>query len=363
MAMKSTVDAAPPITREQAQQRVDQVHAFRAELARLEADAVLILSPDQSRVVRDQHDRLLAQLAQRFDVDRTQAEKQMSLGMRIASLLGAVALSAAVFLFFYRFWGLLSVPVQVVLLMAAPIVTGIGVEVAARREKTLYFAWLLALVAFASFVLNLSVLASIFNLPPSPGGFLAWGIFAFVFAYAYRLQTLLLLGIGCVGIWIAAVLTSLTGAHWIALFLRPENFMIAGGLALAASAFHSRRDDANFTLIYRLVGWIAVLLPIFFLSEWGEMSYLPLSPITARRCYDVLGFVLGAGVVYVAIRRQWSETMNASGLFLVLFLCLKLFDWCWDYLPRYLFFLLIGGVAVGLLAVLQRLRARAIARG
>ena len=359
MTTKSTADAAA-MTREQAQQRVDQVHAFRAELAQLEAEGIVLLAPDQSRVLRTHHDDLLAQLAQRFDVDRTQAEKQMSLGMRIASLFGAVALSAAVFLFFYRFWGLLSVPVQVVLLTTAPILIGISVEVAARREKTLYFAWLLALVAFASFVLDLNIVASIFNLPPSPGGFLAWAIFAFVFAYTYRLRTLLLLGISCAGIWVAAILTSLTGVYWPALVMRPENFIVAGALALVASAFHSRRDEEDFAFIYRFVGWIAVLMPFFFLSEWGEMSYLPLSGIAARRLYDVLGFVVGAGVIYVAIRRQWAETMNVGALFLVLFLCLKLYDWCWDWMPRYLFFLLIAGVAIGLLAVLQRMRTGAI---
>ncbi len=346
-------------TKADAQRRVEQIGAFRAELAELEANAVLTLTPDQSVVVRQHHDRLLADLAQRFDVDRTQAEKQMSLGMRVASLLGAVALSAAVFLFFYRFWGLLSVPVQVVLLVAAPLVTGIGVEVAARREKTLYFASLLALVAFASFVLDLNVLASIFNLPPSPGGFLAWGAFAFAFAYAYRLRILLLLGIGCTGIWLAAALTSISGAYWDALVSRPENFVVAGLLALAASALHLRRREDDFAFVYRAVGWLAVLLPIFFLSEWGEMSYLPLSPLATRHVYDVIGFAVGAGVVWGAIREQWPETLNIGGLFLVLFLCLKLYDWCWDWLPRYVFFLLIAGVAMGLLGVLQRLRARA----
>ena len=189
---------AAPVTRRQAQRRVDQIAAFRAELGRLEADAVLTLSPDESRAIQVHHDDLLARFARQFDVDRTSAEKQMSLGMRVASLLGALALSAAVFLFFYRFWGALSVPLQVALLVAAPIVAGMGVELAARREKTRYFASLLALVAFASFVLDLSVLATIFNLPPSPGGFLVWGVFAFVFAYGYRLRLLLLLGIGCV---------------------------------------------------------------------------------------------------------------------------------------------------------------------
>jgi hypothetical protein len=344
--MKATADRGAPATREQAQKRVDEVRAFRAELARLEEEGVLALPSDRADAIRRHHDELLAVLARRFDVDRSDTEKQMSLGMRVASLLGAVALSAAVFLFFYRFWGLLSVPVQIALLVAAPIVAGLGVEVAARREKTLYFASLVALVAFASFVLDLGMLGSIFNLPASPGAFLAWGVFAFLLAYGYRLQLMLLVGIICAGIWIGATLTALRGAYWPAAIMRPENVMIAGALALFAGVVHARRGEEDFSYVYRLVGWIAVLLPIFFLCQWGAMSYLPLSPTAARRMYDVVGFVLGCGVVWIAIRRQWPETMNVGGVFLVLFLCLKLFNWCWDWMPRYLFFLLIAGVAI-----------------
>jgi uncharacterized membrane protein len=356
--MKATAPRGAPATREQAQRRVDEVRAFRAELARLEEEGVLALPSDRADAIRRHHDELLAVLAQRFDVDRSDTEKQMSLGMRVASLLGAVALSAAVFLFFYRFWGLLSVPVQVALLVAAPIVAGLGVEVAARREKTLYFASLVALVAFASFVLDLGMLGSIFNLPPSPGAFLAWGVFAFLLAYGYRLQLMLLVGIICLGVWLGATLTSLTGVYWPAAILRPENVMIAGALALIAGVVHARRGEEDFSYVYRLVGLIAVLLPIFFLCQWGAMSYLPVSPTSARRLYDVVGFVLGCGVVWIAIRRQWPETMNIGGMFLVLFLCLKLFNWCWSWMPQYLFFLLIAAVAIGLLAVLYRLRGR-----
>jgi uncharacterized membrane protein len=347
-----------PATRERAQKRVDEVRAFRVELGRLEAEGVLALPPDQAAAVRRHHDALLAALAQRFDVDRSEAEKQMSLGMRVASLLGALALSIAVFLFFYRFWGALSVPVQILLLIAAPIVSVAGVEVAARREKTLYFASLLALVAFASFILDLNVLASIFNLPPSPGGFLAWGVFAVALAYGYRLRLLLLAGIGCLGIWIAAGITSLSGVSWDEMLGRPETVMVAGALALAASLLHTRRGDARFAAIYRCVGWVAVLVPIGFLSQSGQISYLPVRPVVARHCYDVVGFLAGAGAVYVGIRRQWRETVNIGGIFLAIFLVLKLYDWCWDWMPRYLFFLIIGGVAVGMLAALQRLRAR-----
>ncbi|MGE5358066.1 MAG: DUF2157 domain-containing protein [Bacteroidales bacterium] len=359
-----TIDAAgAPATREQAQQRADQVRAFRAEFDRLQAEGVLAVSSEQAAAIRRHHDGVLEDLAKRFDVDRTAAERQMSLGMRVASLLGAIALSAAVFLFFYRFWGLLSVPLQVVLLASAPIVAAAAVEVAARREKTLYIASLLALVAFASFVLGLSVVGSIFNMPPSFGAFLAWALFALLLAYAYRLRLLLFIGILCAGTWLGALLTSLTGAWWGNLMLRPENFVIAGALSLAMARLSTRLGDREFAYVYRATGCAALLLPMLWLSEIGEISYLPIDPSFIRHGYDVAGFALGMATVWFAIRRGWTETVNGGGLFLALFLCLKLYDWCWDWMPRYLFFLTIGVVAIALIAVLQRLRGRRSAAG
>jgi hypothetical protein len=54
-----------------------------------------------------------------------------------------------------------------------------------------------------------------------------------------------------------------------------------------------------------------------------------------------------AGSAWWAIRRQWIEMLNSVTLFLIAFLCLRLYDWCWTLLPRYVLFLLIGAGAVG----------------
>ncbi len=352
------VTARPALTRTEAQRRVDRIRAFREELAALEAEGILRLPQPDGQALATYHGALLREFARRFDVDRTQTERQMSLGMRVASLVGAVAFSIAVFLFFYRFWGALSVPIQLVLLVAAPVAAAIGVEIAARRDKTLYFASLFAVVACASFVLDLTVVASIFNLPASPNGFLVWAAFAFALAYGYRLRLLLLVGIVLGGIWVAATVTSFTGTYWVEAILRPENAILAGALSLAGGAPHGKRGEEDFARIYRLIGCAAVLVPIFFLSEWDGLSYIPLPGSAVPRLYDVVGFAAGAAVVWVAIRHQRTDAMNVGAAFLVLFLCLKLFDWCWDWMPRYLFFLTIGVVAIALIAILQRLRVR-----
>jgi len=162
--------------KEEAQQRADQVRAFRAELEALARDGVVAMGADQAASVAAYHERLLASMAETFDVDITGTQKQLSWGMRIAAFLGATAIAAAVFFLFYRYWGLLGKGVQVGVLATAPLAGLAGTEAAARREKTGYVAAVVALVAFACFVLDLSMLGQIFAIPPTQHALLeGWG--------------------------------------------------------------------------------------------------------------------------------------------------------------------------------------------
>src|SRR5262249_144090 len=140
------------------------IHAFREELSELRREGVLDFTPDQESRLDSYFEKMLGELASKYDVDVAETGKRLSLGMRIASALGGIALCIALFLFFYRFWGLLTTPPQVVILIGATLAALALTEFAARREKTLYFAGLAALLALASFVLNLYVLGSIFNI-------------------------------------------------------------------------------------------------------------------------------------------------------------------------------------------------------
>src|SRR6267142_3709088 len=102
-----------------AQKRADRIRAFREELRTLEAEGVLALPDEQKLSLARHHDETLHRLSQAFDIDTTEAQKQMSWGMRIASFLGALALCASVYLFFYRFWGLFGTAAQVALVLPA----------------------------------------------------------------------------------------------------------------------------------------------------------------------------------------------------------------------------------------------------
>jgi uncharacterized membrane protein len=49
--------------------------------------------------------------------------------------------------------------------------------------------------------------------------------------------------------------------------------------------------------------------------------------------------------------------VNTGMTFFVIFLYTKFFDWWWEIMPKYLFFLVLGLTAILLLLVLRRLRA------
>ena len=81
--------------REAAQHRLTRIRLFAAELAALEQSGVVALDEGQRNAIAGHHRQLLTSLGAEFDLDRDDAQRRMSTGMRIASLAGAVALSAA----------------------------------------------------------------------------------------------------------------------------------------------------------------------------------------------------------------------------------------------------------------------------
>lgn len=96
------------LSRAEAQARADRIRAWREELSAAERDGALTLTPDQRASVVAYHDRLLADLSRACDVDRSEAQHRLSLGMRIVSLLAAAALTGAAVLFFLDIWGALE---------------------------------------------------------------------------------------------------------------------------------------------------------------------------------------------------------------------------------------------------------------
>lgn len=343
-------------SRTDAQQRVDEIRVFQRELERLARDGVLTLSSQQRDALRLHHERLLADYAQAFDIDRDTRSKQLSLGMRIASFLGALALAASVFFLFYQFWGLIPTGVQVAILIAAALASFGATLSIQRYDGTGYFTKLAAMVTFACFVLNITMLGQIFNITPSDNAFIAWAALAFLLAYTCDLRLLLAFGIICVIAFVSARTGTWSGFYWLNFGERPENFFPAAIVLFFIPWFVAHKRFTGFAPIYRVFALITLFLPMLVLSNWGRISYLPLAPAVVEGLYQLLGFAGSAAVIWLGARRHWPDVVNTGVTFFVIFLYTKFFDWWWEIMPKYLFFLVVGLTAVLFLLVLKRLR-------
>ena len=345
------------LTRAEAQQRADDIHAWRREQMRLAAEG---LGGADAAAVAAHHEALLAQLAARPDVDTTQRDRQLTLGLRIASFLGALALAASVFFLFRQFWPQLSEALQVAVLAASSLAT-LGLTAwLHRRDSAAYFTKLAALVAFVCFVLNLSLLGASFNITPSDKALLPWAAFALLLAYTCELRLLLVAGLICIAALIAARVGTWSGLYWLDLGERPEHFLPAALAMFCVPFFVDHRRHPGFDATWRVVALLALFLPMLVLANWGRASYLPLSASAVEGVYQIAGFLAGGLLAWLGTRRGWPEVSNTAVTFFVIFLYTKLFDWWWRLMPKFLFFLLLGLVALLVIFVLKRLRAAGV---
>lgn len=342
--------------KQKAQHRADQIQAFHDEVRLLEDENVLQLDDVQHESVARYHEDLLKLLTQQFDIDTSSRQKQLSLGMKIASFIGALALAASVFFLFYQFWGFLNTPVQAVVLVAAPLLTLFATYLVSQRETTGYFARLLSMVSFACFVLNLSMLGQIFNINPSPNALLVWAIYGFLLAYTFDVRLLLAMGILALAGFFSAHTCTWSGIYWLSMGERPENFFLPALIIFTVPLWLTQQNFNGFKPIYRVFGCLLLLIPILILSNWGAGSYLMWDTAYIEAMYQVAGFVISAGLVALGIRQHWTDVVNTGNIFFVLFLYTKFFDWWWDIMPKYLFFLVIALASVLLLSVYKRLR-------
>jgi uncharacterized membrane protein len=345
-------------SRREAQARAEWIRTFRAELHALEKAGVLQLTDEQKLRIRTHHDSMLASLSQAFDIDATEAQKKLSWGMRIASTLGAFAFCAALYLFFQRFWGVFPVSVQVGVLIAAPLFSLIAAQTVFKRERTPYYTFLLTTISAAAFVVNLSMLGEMFGLTPSPAALLVWGAYGLAAAYHFRMRLLLAAALGCLVCYAAGACTAWFGFDWITFGERPENFILAGLALLTLARWMPHPRDADFQWVYRVLGLAALFVPMIVLAEWPDGTYLPLEGRTVEYLYQILGLLSSAACIWLGIRARFPAGVNISAAVFSVLLLFKMVDWWWDWMPRYLFFLLIGCIGVVLVAMLQRFRSR-----
>lgn len=341
------------------QARADQVRAFQAELQQLEGDGIVVLDEAGRDRVRRHHAELLARLAAESDVDTSESMHQLSLGLRLATMLGTVALSAAIVLFVLRFWGHLPTAAQLGLALAAPVVPLMLAELAARRERSLYVASLFGAVAVAGFGANLAVLHHVLNLPDSPHPALALGGLALLLAYRYDILVLLLAGLAATGWWVAASLYSLLGGWFADFWALPETLVVPALVVLLLPTVVHHRLHPRFSEAYRALAIVVLGSVAALIGLNGEVSLLPFGRRGAEMAYTLGGLTLGIGAMMSGVRRGWPQSVRAGAAITLLIMLVKAVDWWWELMPAWLFFLLLGSLALASIMGLKRLRAAA----
>lgn len=345
-----------PLSKTQAQIRANQVRAFRAEQALLREQGLLHLQSDTEAAIRQYHDNLLHELQQAQDVDLSESARHLSLGMQIVSFLGASALAASLFFLFYQYWGYFATATQVGILIAAPLISlaiAYGVQ---AFDSSGYYAKLAGLVSFASWVLNLIMLGSIFNITPSPNALAAYAVYGFLLAYLLQVRLLLAAALICSFIFIGAKFGTWMGSYWIYVGENPEHFFLPSLFFFALPLWINQSRFHGFTAIYQMLSVVIFFIALLILANWAGSSYLPWSPDIIEGCYQVVGFVASALLVLYGLRSRAVNLMLAGNVFFALFLYTKFFDWWWNWLPKYLFFLVIGLTAILALMIFNRLR-------
>jgi hypothetical protein len=345
------------MSRLEAQKRADRIRAFREELAALRAEGVAPLAPDQERAIAAQHDAVLSRLAAQFDIDRSERSGQLSKGMVLAALFGAVALIMAIYSLVDRAWWRMDLPAQTTLLAMFPLLALAGVEIAARRERTRYFAAIFALVACATTWLALVMTARLLDLPFSVLLFWPGILSGMAIALSYGFRLVFAVSLVATIVALAGAFFASAGVPWLHAIARLEPLM-ATALIVAVAASHVEPAGEGFGTAARIVGLSMGLGSLFLISANGSLTLLPVQAVTAERLYQAVVPIASVACIWIGLRWRQRETVLIASMVLAVFLLIRYIDWFWDVVPAWAFFLVLAVLAFSALALLRRLRAR-----
>jgi hypothetical protein len=342
-----------------AQRRADRIKAFAMELDQLLHEGVVALTPQQRAAIAQHHDAVLQRLATGYDVNVTDRAARLSRGMQVAAFVAAVALTAAVLSLGSHYWGRFDLPLQATLLCALPLTLLIAVEFSARRERSLYIASICALAALGSYWLAVGMLSDMLSVPFPPAALWGGALFGLSLSLPYGFRFILGLSLVALLVALAGSAFQAVGTPWTVALEYPE-IVGTSAFALAALAPGFGALHPAFAGVTRLVGCGVGFLALLVLSSIGTTSLLPLSRTGAEFLYQGLTLMALVVTLTLAVRRRWPETLYLASTAATVFLLLRLIDWMWAAVPRYVFFLVLAGGAFGWFAVLRRMRARLV---
>ncbi|MBE7635883.1 DUF2157 domain-containing protein [Sneathiella sp. P13V-1] len=339
-----------------AQRRAEQILSFQQEMEILKSEQVLRLSETDRSAVSNYHEELLDHLSATFDTDRTKGQANLSIGMQIASTLGAIAFSFALFLVFENFWDDLGIYIQLGLASLLPFI-GLGLTIAVDRIfKTPYYTGLSVIVAIACLVGNILILGHYFNLPDSPNAFLLWGVYGVILSLRYQLAFPFFLSVLSIFTFIGGYITEVLGYNWShtiygELYLAPALIIAAACyLYLPARRYH-------LTPVLFLTAFLVAAVSLLQLSLAGRYSFFTIDRDFVEFFYTLLALGFGGISIAISLKEDWSFSKYAAIGFLILVLLTKYYDWAWDVLPEYVFFLILGIFSIAIIIVLRKTRA------
>jgi hypothetical protein len=339
------------------QQRIRRILDFRDELATLHAEGAIVDGDPTVAAITRHHDGLLVQLGQDEALDLSREEARLSAGMRLATLLGAAALSIAWSMFVASVWADLGETPKLALVWLPPFLLVPAIALAARRDRSGYVANIIAVVASIALAVACPATLELYGLPDARWPFFVVGWFAMLIALRWRLLLPQIIGIIALGLGFWSLDGLLRGVGLDHSLDHGEPVLL-GGLLAFGFARSTLVGPSLFRLSWRIAGTFAVAMSILVMGINGEFSWL--GPGTAvEGLYQVLGFVTFTGMVWWGLRHDDAVLARGGAAALVVYLLFRMADWFWEAIPDWLFFLMLGGFAFAVLLVLRRVRLRA----
>jgi hypothetical protein len=340
-----------------AERRVHRILAFRDECDALRREGHLPVGDEALAAIAAYHDGLLASLTREHDVDASEATGRLSWGMRVASFLGAVALTASAYAGVSRYWGRLDEFWQVLLLAALPVAALAGVEISARRERTLHVAGLFALAAFGCIWLAIIGVARVVDVVPAPPVLWLGTLAAFALAAGYGFRIVFGGAVLALILSMAASLAWVAGTDWRVGLERLEPVAMSA-LAVLLMGRGLEQSGPGFGAVSRAASATVLLAALLLLSSSAGLSHLTLAPWIVETGYQAVFVLVSLTIIVVGLLRRRPELVTPAATLFTIFLLVRLVDWFWEAVPAWAFFLMLAGLAFGGIALLRRLRAR-----
>ena len=74
------------------------------------------------------------------------------------------------------------------------------------------------------------------------------------------------------------------------------------------------RRFTGFGPIYRVFALLTLFLPMLVLANYGRISYFGFAEDAIEGFYQVMGFVLSAGAIWLGARRHWNDVVNTGSV-------------------------------------------------